>query len=150
MSMEITEKVLPDILVTGYRFKGRYDQVGIGIGKIFKAYGRFCAGAPMVLYYDTTMKDNDADMEVCLPLKNDVPASEGFTVRTLPGGKVVSLIHKGGYDSIGTSYQYLTDAIAERKLTAQTPCREVYLKGPGMIFRGNPKNYRTEILLPVV
>ena len=27
--------------------------------------------------------------------------------------------------------------------------REVYLKGPGMIFKGNPKNYLTEIQLPV-
>lgn len=25
------------------------------------------------------------------------------------------------------------------------PTREVYLKGPGMIFKGNPKNYLTEI-----
>jgi effector-binding domain-containing protein len=29
------------------------------------------------------------------------------------------------------------------------PTREVYLKGPGMIFRGNPKNYVTEIQIPV-
>jgi effector-binding domain-containing protein len=26
-----------------------------------------------------------------------------------------------------------------------TPSREIYLKGPGMIFKGNPKNYLTEI-----
>jgi hypothetical protein len=25
------------------------------------------------------------------------------------------------------------------------PTREVYIKGPGMIFRGNPKKYLTEI-----
>ena len=25
------------------------------------------------------------------------------------------------------------------------PSREVYVKGPGMIFKGNPKNYLTEI-----
>jgi effector-binding domain-containing protein len=25
------------------------------------------------------------------------------------------------------------------------PSREVYLKGPGIIFRGNPKKYLTEI-----
>jgi hypothetical protein len=26
--------------------------------------------------------------------------------------------------------------------------REVYVKGPGLIFKGNPKNYLTEIQLP--
>ena len=25
------------------------------------------------------------------------------------------------------------------------PTREVYLKGPGMIFKGNPRNFLTEI-----
>lgn len=28
------------------------------------------------------------------------------------------------------------------------PTREVYGKGPGLIFNGNPKNYLTEIQLP--
>jgi len=28
------------------------------------------------------------------------------------------------------------------------PTREVYLKGPGMIFKGNPRNYLTEIQIP--
>ncbi|MBI4580800.1 MAG: hypothetical protein HY718_13920 [Planctomycetes bacterium] len=29
------------------------------------------------------------------------------------------------------------------------PTREVYIKGPGMIFNGNPRNYLTEIQIPV-
>jgi hypothetical protein len=29
------------------------------------------------------------------------------------------------------------------------PTREVYLKGPGMIFKGNPKRYLTEIQVPI-
>jgi effector-binding domain-containing protein len=29
------------------------------------------------------------------------------------------------------------------------PCREVYLKGPGLILKGNPANYLTEIQQPV-
>lgn len=28
------------------------------------------------------------------------------------------------------------------------PTREIYVKGPGLIFKGNPKNYLTEIQLP--
>ena len=37
----------------------------------------------------------------------------------------------------------------ERKLEIVLPTREVYVKGPGMIFKGNPKNYLTEIQLPI-
>lgn len=29
------------------------------------------------------------------------------------------------------------------------PTREVYIKGPGMIFKGNPKRYLTEIQILV-
>ena len=32
---------------------------------------------------------------------------------------------------------------------ALLPSREVYIKGPGMIFRGNPKKYLTEIQIMI-
>ena len=31
----------------------------------------------------------------------------------------------------------------------QWPSREIYLKGPGMFFKGNPHKYVTEIQLPI-
>ena len=37
----------------------------------------------------------------------------------------------------------------EKGYEIAVPCREVYLKGPGMIFRGNPQNYLTEIQISV-
>jgi len=30
-----------------------------------------------------------------------------------------------------------------------TPTRAIYIKGPGMIFKGNPKKYLTEIQMVV-
>jgi len=30
------------------------------------------------------------------------------------------------------------------------PRREIYIKGPGMIFKGNPQNYITEIAIPLI
>jgi hypothetical protein len=35
----------------------------------------------------------------------------------------------------------------EKGYKMKLPTREVYLKGPGMIFKGNPKNYLTGIQL---
>jgi effector-binding domain-containing protein len=32
-----------------------------------------------------------------------------------------------------------------KRLKTALPIREIYLKGPGMIFKGNPKKYLTEI-----
>ncbi|KAF0177596.1 MAG: hypothetical protein FD161_2400 [Limisphaerales bacterium] len=39
--------------------------------------------------------------------------------------------------------------VRERSLKIILPTREVYLKSPGMIFKGNPKKHLTEIQLPV-
>ena len=72
--------------------------------------------------------------------------AEGISVRELPGGRCVSLIHKGSYDTLRDSYKTgLRPHQREGLHHRSVPSREVYLKGPGMIFKGNPKNYLTEI-----
>jgi effector-binding domain-containing protein len=45
------------------------------------------------------------------------------------------------YHQLPRSYGRIFDYIKEKKLKAVAPIREIYLKGPGMIFKGNPKNY---------
>lgn len=37
----------------------------------------------------------------------------------------------------------------EHHLRLQMPFREVFIKGPGMILKGNPEKYITEILFPI-
>jgi effector-binding domain-containing protein len=46
---------------------------------------------------------------------------------------------------LGQSYAKILDYVRAKGYAVQLPTREVYHKGPGMIFRGNPKNYLTEI-----
>jgi len=70
-------------------------------------------------------------------------------VRELPGGKCVALLHKGPYEELHGSYERIMKYVKEKGYSVAAPPREIYLKGPGMIFRGNPKNYITEIQLPV-
>ncbi|MEZ5325705.1 MAG: hypothetical protein R3F19_11660 [Verrucomicrobiales bacterium] len=56
---------------------------------------------------------------------------------------------KGPYQALGLSYERLLQHVRTHQHTMLLPPPEVYLKGPGMIFRGNPKIYLTEILLPI-
>ena len=70
---------------------------------------------------------------------------DGVSVRELPGGRAITLIHKGPYDTLGHSYAKIIQYLKSNGHAPQCPTREVYLKGPGMIFKGNPKNYLTEI-----
>lgn len=102
----------------------------------------------MTLFYDGEYKENDADYEACFPIRKGSD-KESISVRELKGGKAVSLIHKGPYDNPGDSYKKLYAYINEKNYEIIIPTREIYLKGPGMIFRGNPKNYLTEIFILV-
>jgi len=145
----VEEKSLPPVLVAGIRMKGKYNDCGKGFGQLGKSVGRYIAGKALCLYYDGEYRDGDADIEPCFPVRKEV-AVDGVSVRTLPGARCLTLVHRGAYDQLGRSYAKILKHAKELKLKIALPTREVYLKGPGMIFNGNPKNYLTEIQLPIV
>jgi DNA-binding transcriptional MerR regulator len=143
-NFEVQEKVLSPMLIAGIRMNGRYSECGKGFAKLGRTFGRHISGHPLLLHYDTEYKEDDADFEACMPLKQG-KAVDGISVRELPGGRCVSLVHQGPYDQLGHSYAKILKYVRDKDYTIATPTREVYLKGPGMIFKGNPKNYLTEI-----
>jgi len=76
-------------------------------------------------------------------------AAPEISVRQLPGGKCVCLLHKGPYEQLGHSYAKILGYIKQKGYEIVMPTREIYVKGPGMIFKGNPANYLTEIQIVV-
>lgn len=144
----VEERTIEPQLIAGIRMKGRYSDCGKGFGQLGKAVGRYIAGKAMCLYYDGEHRDGDADIEPCFPIRKEVTA-DGVSVRTLPGGRCLALVHRGAYDQLGRSYAKILRRVEELKLKIVLPTREVYVKGPGIIFKGNPKNYLTEIQLPI-
>ncbi|MDP7640263.1 MAG: GyrI-like domain-containing protein [Candidatus Hydrogenedentes bacterium] len=142
---ETKERDLEPVLMAGIRMKGKYQDCGKGFRQIEKKLGRFIGGKAFCLHFDNEYKENDADFEACMPLHSKGMEVEGISIRELPGGRAVCLIHKGGYDQIGRSYAKVGEYVEEKGYPILIPIREVYLKGPGMFFKGNPKNYLTEI-----
>ena len=147
-TFEIEEKELEPIWVAGLRMKGRYSDCGKGFAMLGRRLGRHIAGKPLCLYYDGEYREDDADFEPCLPVRRAIDL-DGVSVRRLPGGRCVSLVHRGPYDELGRSYARALRYAKEHGYEVKLPTRELYLKGPGMIFRGNPKKYLTEIQLLV-
>jgi DNA-binding transcriptional MerR regulator/effector-binding domain-containing protein len=141
---EIEEKPLAAVLIAGIRIKGKYAECGPAFGKIGRSMGRFICGKPMNLFYDTDYKEEDADFESCFPVRAS-KAVPGIVVRELAGGKAVTLVHRGPYGRMGRSYARLLSRIHEKGYAVISPSREAYFKGPGLIFKGNPNRYVTEI-----
>lgn len=144
----VEEKKLAPQVIAGIRMKGRYRDIGAGFARLGKAVGRHICGKAMCLHYDGEYREEDADFEPCFPIRKQIQI-DGVNVRTLPGGSGLTLMHQGPYDQLGRSYAKILKYVSERKLNLDLPTREIYIKGPGMIFKGNPKNYLTEICLPL-
>jgi len=144
----IEEREVDTVLVAGHRMVGRYKDVGKGLSLVCKAMGRHANGKPMTLYYDNEFKEDDADFEPCVPVRKGKD-SEGISVRELKGGRCVTLVHKGPYETLSESYKTIFAYINEKGYKQRGPIREVYRKGPGLILRGNPRNYLTEIQIMI-
>ncbi|MDB6124835.1 MAG: merR [Pedosphaera sp.] len=147
-SFAVEEKTFEPTLIAGIRMKGKYKDCGDGFARLGKAVGRHICGKPLCLYYDGEYREEDAEFELCFPIRKEI-AVNGISIHKLPGGRCLSLVHRGPYEQLGRSYAKVLQQVTERKLKIILPTREVYLKGPGMIFKGNPKNYLTEIQLPL-
>jgi len=144
----VEEKTVEAVLIAGIRMRGKYRDCGAGFSRLGKAVGRQICGKPFCLYYDGEYREDDANFEPCVPIRKEV-AVDGIAIRTLPGGRCLSLVHRGPYDQLGRSYAKILEQADERKWKIALPTREIYVKGPGLIFRGNPQNYLTEIQLPL-
>jgi DNA-binding transcriptional MerR regulator len=142
-TFEVEEKTVDGMLIAAIRMQAKYGDCGKGFARLGRSLGRHICGKPFCLHYDCEYKEI-ADYETCVPIRQEKQV-EGISVRQLPGGRCVALMHKGPYDQLGRSYAKITAYVEEHGYEVIRPTREVYIKGPGMVFRGNPNKYLTEI-----
>ena len=145
-SIDVEEEVILNIHICSIRFKGKYMEVGSRFMDLFKKCGRYAKGKPFSLYYDSEYKEDGADIEACVEVKKELNF-EGIKYSELKGGKAITVIHRGPYEEFSRSYQRLFEYCREHNLKTRLPLREQYIKGPGMIFRGNPRKYITKLMM---
>jgi DNA-binding transcriptional MerR regulator/effector-binding domain-containing protein len=154
MGDAIAERTFDSALIAGLRVKGRYAEMGKHIGLLVRRYGRWASGGPFALYYDAEYREEEADFEVCVPLRSPptggaAQLNDGWSVRELPARRGLVCLHRGPYETLGTTYKRLFDHAGAARLATGLPIEEVYLRGPGMLIPRNPRSYLTEIRLPL-
>lgn len=146
MNYNIVIKELEPVTVLAIRYKGKYNDVGKYISTIYKEANGKIDGDPFCCYYDDEYKE-DADIELCVPTKGLLNGVK-TTAKRLPRIKAVCTTHIGSYETINLAYKALMDYTKENNIEGILPSREIYRKGPGMIFNGNPNKYETELVMP--
>ncbi|MGN6369186.1 MAG: GyrI-like domain-containing protein [Phycisphaerae bacterium] len=147
-AFEVSEKDVPVVTVAAIRMRGAYKDCGKAFGKIARSFRRDVSGKPLLLHHETEYKEQDADFEACFPVRK-ARAVAGTDVHELPAAHCVTLVHQGPYEELGRSYEKVFSYVKSHGYEVELPTREIYLKGPGMIFRGNPQKYLTEIQVPI-
>lgn len=141
-------KAVPEIFVAGIRATGPWHEIGGAFKTLGRKAGRYIKPPALSLCFDGEYKE-EANYEAAFALKKEIQI-DGLECHRLPAVRCVSVIHKGTYSEIGASYERALDYVLEKRLNWQIPTREIYHKGPGMIFKGNPDKYITEIQIPVL
>jgi DNA-binding transcriptional MerR regulator/effector-binding domain-containing protein len=140
----LREVELSPLYVASIRFAGKYADCGHAFGRLARAVRGAANGPALALFYDDEVTEGDATIECCFPIEKRVAAA-GVVCCELPGGRAVALVHRGPYETVGRSYAKAFDEIRARAVSVIGPSRETYLKGPGMILRGNPARYVTDL-----
>lgn len=147
INYKIEIKDIPAVHVATIRYKGKYNDFGKYFGKIYKVIKGDTNGKPFNCYFDDEYKE-EADIESCVPTSKQSYDSEVIT-KELPQIRAMVTLHNGTYESINIAYKAILDYVVEKNINRLMPSREIYIKGPGMIFKGNPNNYITEIIIPI-
>jgi len=148
MNYNVEIKDIEPIRVAAMRFNGAISQASKVFPNVFKAIQGKANGAPFFCYYAMNQDTKIGEMELCVPT-TETPRGNGVIVKEMPRIKAVSVTHVGSYETMQYAYEAIDRYAQENNLTLQPPFREVFIKGPGMILKGNPNKYITEILFPL-
>ncbi|WP_048205317.1 GyrI-like domain-containing protein [Methanococcoides methylutens] len=159
ISMSVSEptiKDIPKMRVLSMRETGSYEEtIGVLIGKLFEFVESSTStsskikltGPAMFLCHDEEYRENDADIEVCLPISGSVDLNvPSITLTTLPDIRAVSVIHKGPYQEVDVAYTRIFEYMAENGLEQAGPSRALYLNDPNEIPE---EELLTEVQVPV-
>ena len=148
MNYQIEIRDIEPIRVAFIKYKGIATGAKKVFPNVFKSIQGKVNGAPFFCYYAMDQETKIGEMELCVPTY-ETPNGNGITVKDMPRINAVCITHIGSYETMKIAYEVLDSYARENSLTLQPPFREVYIKGPGMLLKGNPNKYITEILFPI-
>ena len=143
LDVEVTD--VEDVLFGGRFHEGPWSDFGQVVGGVARRAGRHIGGPAVSLCHDEAYLET-ARYEAGFVLKRSV---RGLDCRVLEGGPAVRAVHVGPYATLEFTYERMMRLVFEREFQIVRPTREIYLKGPGLIFTGRPEKYQTEIIIRV-
>ncbi len=155
MKYQVTEKTIPEMIVySSETVLAQYMDIMEWVPSVGEECLRLnpemkCADPPYEFcefldgeYRETDVRIRHSDGVTALVKEND-----RIRFRRLPAARVLSVFHKGSYDSIGEAYAYIMRYAEQNGYQASGPARECYIDG--IWNKESEEEWLTEIQLPV-
>ncbi|MCQ2424241.1 MAG: MerR family transcriptional regulator [Clostridia bacterium] len=155
MKYQVTEKEIPEMIVyTAETVLPRYADCmqwipSVGAECLALNPGIQCAEPPYEFseYLDGEYREQDVRIRHSEAVRSFGRGNEHIAFRTLPAAKVLSIYHRGAYDTIGEAYAFLMAYAEKNGYETAGLARESYIDG--IWNKESPEDWLTEIQLPV-
>lgn len=148
MEYKIEIREIEPIRVAYMKYKGIASEANKVFPNVFKSVMGKTNGAGFFNYLSMNPETKTGDMELCVPTE-EIPNGNGVEVKLMPRIKALCVSHVGSYETLFHAYEAIHKYAAQNKVLITPPFREIYIKGPGMLLKGNPNKYITEIQFPM-
>nr|KXH70762.1 MAG: hypothetical protein AM325_00080 [Candidatus Thorarchaeota archaeon SMTZ1-45] len=122
---KVVHKVLDETLVAQNRIHGSVADLPEVFTSLNAVAGNLVAGNPIVIHHWGVSDSDGHDMDVCLPIKEEIEGNELTSVK-LPRKDAMTMIHRGPYSEINHSYSRVSRHTYERGHPIAESTREVY------------------------
>lgn len=148
MEYQVEIREIEPIRVAFMKYKGVVTEANKVFPNVFKSIRGKVDGVPFFNYITMNPETKFGEIELCVPTAM-TPSGNGVEVKETPRVRALCVTHKGPYETMFQAYQEIHKYAKQNGVILQSQFREVFIKGPGMILKGNPKKYITEIIFPI-
>jgi effector-binding domain-containing protein len=140
---------VPEMKVAFINYQGRYEEIWHYIHLLIKKLKKNALRPFIALYYDENYIDGRVEVDACVQV-NQTFNLKDVKFKTIPKEKCLSYTYKGPYSNLDDIYKEMNNFMIENNIRHKLPNREIYIKGPGKLFKRSPKRYVTQILFPII
>lgn len=152
--MEIEDKIIEEERLAIINYKGNVEDMGILIAKLLswaEANKIKVVGSPFSIYFTSPQNTKPDEMvyDIGIPVSKDTELIEEGEIKVveLLEHRVISIIHKGSYETLSESYKEMVEYSIKHDYDIIGSPKEIYINSPHEV---QEEDLLTEIQFPVI
>lgn len=144
MEYKIEIREIGPLYVTYMGYERGVTKAGQVLPRVFQSMHGRTNRTPFFDYLPMNPETKQGVLELYVPT-NKVPCTRDTKVKQMPHIGAVCVTHIGPYATLPLAYVAIDQYTIKHGLKISAPFRGIFIRGPGMLFKGDPRKYTTEI-----